>query len=229
MIWVRQTGTGDHDTSPRHARPARRPATPTAGACRATARWLVFTWVPRDGSASHVYLTRPHDRRDDAGRPRPGATGAVANGFSSHPAVSADGRFVAFSSSARNSVQPARSARVRARRAARHHHARQQPRRRSGIRALRSRPTARASPTPRRAAVARASWCTTVLRGKTTAVTGGQGISFDPALSGDGTRVAFASNRRDLAATRSTGARTVYVRDLTPAAHRSSAAGPRPS
>ena len=36
--------------------------------------------------------------------------------------------------------------------------------------------------------------------GRTTAVTGGTGISFDPSLSGDGTRVAFASNRRDLAA-----------------------------
>ena len=57
--------------------------------------------------------------------------------------------------------------------------------------------------------------------GKTTAVTDGTGISFDPSLSGDGTRVAFASNRRDLAATRSAGARSVYVYDArAPAARR---------
>jgi Tol biopolymer transport system component len=144
-----------------------------------------------------------------------GASGAVANGFSSHPAVSGDGRFVAFSSAARNLGAHARGVRVYVRDV------------RNGTTTFVSSLADGAGFEPSISGDgARVAYTSTrggrsrVLvydgaTGKATAVSGSKGISFDPALSGDGTRVAFASNRRDLAATRSTGARTVYVRDLT--------------
>jgi Tol biopolymer transport system component len=49
---------------------------------------------------------------------------------------------------------------------------------------------------------------------RSTRVLGRAGISFDPSMSADGRLVAFASNRRDLAAQRSPGARSVYVYEV---------------
>ena len=213
MIWVRQIGTNATDIAT--PRPSSAPfGDAYGGRLSGDGRWLVFTWVARDGSGSHVYLTDLTSGATTLVDRAGGATGAVANGFSSHPAVSSDGRFVAFSSSARNLGANARGVRVYVRDI------------RTGTTALvSSRADGSAFEPAISADGARVAYTSTrggrsrVLvydraTGKATAISGNKGISFDPALSGDGMRVAFASNRRDLAATRSTGARTVYVRDL---------------
>jgi Tol biopolymer transport system component len=213
VIWVRQIGTNATDIAT--PRPSSAPfGDAYGGRLSGDGRWLVFTWVARDGSGSHVYLTDLTSGATTLVDRAGGATGAVANGFSSHPAVSSDGRFVAFSSSARNLGANARGVRVYVRDI------------RTGTTALvSSRADGSAFEPAISADGARVAYTSTRggrsrvvvyerATGTVTAISGNKGISFDPALSGDGTRVAFASNRRDLAGTRSTGARTVYVRDL---------------
>ena len=213
VIWVRDTQTAATDiATPRPAGAPRGDA--YGGRLSGDGRWLVFTWVPRDGSASHVYLrdlttgaTGLVDRAN-------GSNGAPGNGFASHPAVSADGRFVAFSSSARNLGAGDQGVLVYVRDL------------KAGTTAIVSRSADGSGFEPaisanggRVAYTATRGGRSRVLlhdraNGKTTAITDGRGISFDPSLSGDGTRVAFASNSRDLAPTRSAGARSIYVRDL---------------
>ena len=195
VIWVRRAGTKAAVVAT--PRPGGAPAGDAyGGRLSGDGRRLVFTWVPRDGSASHVYLTEL-------------ATGAVTrvdvgSGSAAQPAVSADGRFIAYSSGARVFVRDVSA----------------------GTTTVVSN-TARGSAFEPAISAdgARVAFTSThdgrsrVLLydragGKTTAVTGGPGISFDPSLSGDGQRVAFTSNRRDLASTRSAGARSVYVFDV---------------
>ena len=183
-------------------------------------RWLVFTWVPRDGSGLARLPARPRDRRDHAGRPRRGSDRRrrerllLASGGVERRAV----RGVQL-----GCAQPrrgrARGARVRARPADRHHRRwSAAARTESGFEPAISADGARVAYTSARGGRSRVLVYDRAT-GKTTAVSGGKGISFDPSLSGDGTRVAFASNRRDLAPTRSTGARSVYVRDLATGPH----------
>ena len=213
VIWVRHAGTKATDIAT--PRPNGAPQGDAyGGRLSGDGRWLVFTWVPRDGSSSHVYVTDLRTGATTLVDRATGASGAVANGFSSHPAVSSDGRFVAFSSSARNLGAGEPGVRVYVRDMA------------SGTTAVVSSLGEGSGFEPAISADgARVAYTSTrggrsrvLLRdratGKTTAITGAKGISFDPSLSGDGTRVAFASNRRDLAPTRSTGARSVYVRDV---------------
>ena len=195
VIWVRHAGTKATDNVTPRPQGAP-PGDAYGGRLSGDGRWLVFTWVPRDGSASHVYLTNV-------------ATGATtlvdrANGSSSQPAVSADGRFVAFSSGVRVYVRDMQTGSTTTISNAADG---------SGFEPAISADGVRVAYTSARGGHSRVLLHDRTT-GKTTAVTGGAGISFDPSLSGDGTRVAFASNRRDLASTRSTGARSVYVRDL---------------
>jgi Tol biopolymer transport system component len=214
VIWVRDTQTEATDiATPRPAGAPRGDA--YGGRLSGDGRLLVFTWVPRDGSASHVYLrdlTTGATSLVDRGN---GANGAPGNGFASHPAVSADGRFVAFSSSARNLGASDHGVLVYVRDL------------KAGTTAIVSRSVDGSGFEPAISADgAHVAYTSTrggrsrVLlhdraTGKTTAITDGRGISFDPSLSGDGTRVAFASNRPDLAPARSAGARSIYVRDLS--------------
>ena len=111
VIWVRQAASKVAHTAT--SRPAGAPfGDAYGGRLSGDGRWLVFTWVARDGSGSHVYLTDLATGATTLVDRAAGATGAVANGFSSHPAVSGDGRFVAFSSSARNLGAHRRGVRV---------------------------------------------------------------------------------------------------------------------
>jgi Tol biopolymer transport system component len=212
VIWIRDMQTAATDVAtPRPAGAPRGDA--YGGRLSGDGRWLVFTWVPRDGSGSHVYLRDLTTGATSLVDRASGAGGAVANGFSSHPAVSADGRFVAFSSSARNLGASARGVRVYVRDV------------QTGSTAIVSdvgdgsgfEPTISAGGSRIAYTATRGGRSRVLLHdratGRTTAVTG-KGISFDASISGDGARVAFASNRRDLAPTRGPGARSVYVRDL---------------
>ena len=213
VIWVRRAGTKANDIATPRPRGAP-PGDAYGGRLSGDGRRLVFTWVPRDGSRSHVYLTdlttgatTVVDRASDG-------AGAVANGSSSHPAVSTDGRFVAFSSSARNLGPGSRGVRVYVRdvqtgATTTISHAADG----SAFEPAISADGVRVAYTSARGGRSRVLLFDRTT-GARTAVTDAKGISFDPSLSGDGTRVAFASNRRDLAATRSDGARSVYVRDL---------------
>jgi Tol biopolymer transport system component len=214
VIWVRYTGTGATDiATPRPAGAPRGDA--YGGRLSGDGRRLVFTWVPRDGSASHIYLrdlttgaTTLVDRANGAG-------GAPGTGFASHPAVSQDGRYVAFSSSARNLGASTRAVGVYVRDtqgAATTLVSRAQDG--AAFEPAISSDGARVAYTSTRAGRSRVLHYDRA-SGKTVAVTDGRGISFDPSLSADGTRVAFASNRRDLAPVRSAGARSIYVWDLT--------------
>ncbi len=213
VIWVRHADT--KATGIVTPRPQGAPPGDAYGGCLSgDGRRLVFTWVPRDGSRSHVYRTNLTTGEATLVDRADGANGAVANGPSSQPASSTDGRFVAFSSSARNLGAGSRGVRVYVRdiqtgatttisNAADG----------SGFEPAISADGARVAYTSARGGRSRVVLFDGAT-GQTTAVTDGRGISFDPSLSGDGTRIAFASNRRDLASTRSTGARSVYVRDV---------------
>ena len=195
VIWVRHAGTGATDiATPRPADAP--PGDAYGGRLSGDGKWLVFAWVPRDGSASHVHLTNIAT----------GATSLVdrASGSSSQPAVSSDGRFVAFSSGVRVYVRDMQTGTTTAISNAAGG---------SEFEPAISADGARVAYTSTRAGHSRVLFHDRAT-GKTTAVTNASGISFDPALSGDGMRVAFASNRRDLASTRSAGARSVYVYDL---------------
>ena len=209
--WVRDMQSGK--TAIATQRPAGAPPGDAYGArLSGDGRTLVFTWVPRAGSASHVYerdlatgATALVDRAQ-------GGAGAAANGFASQPAVSADGRFVAFSSSATNLGNATKGVRVYVR----------------DMRAGTTQQVSRAgdgaafepavSVNGRRIAyTASGSGRSLVLLrdldARTTEVVGRGGISFDASLSADGRLVAFASSRRDLGAARSHGARSIYVYD----------------
>jgi Tol biopolymer transport system component len=213
VIWIRHADTRATDiATPRpHGAPR---GDAYGGRLSGDGRWLVFTWVPRDGSASHIYLTDLTTGATTLVDRASGASGAAADGFSSHPAVSSDARFVAFSSSARNLGTGEQGVRVYVRdMASGATEAVSSLADGSGFEPAISAGGARVAYTSTRGGRSRVLLHDRA-SGKTTVVTAGKGISFDPSLSGDGTRVAFASNRRDLAATRSTGARSVYVRDL---------------
>ena len=95
-------------------RPAGAPAGDAYGGRLAgDGRSMVFTWVPRDGSASHVYLRDLETGATALVDRASGAEGAVGNGFASHPAVSGDGRWVALSSVGTESRRrPAKGVRV---------------------------------------------------------------------------------------------------------------------
>jgi Tol biopolymer transport system component len=212
-IWVRDMQTGAVDVATSH--PAGAPTGDAYGGRLAgDGRSLVFTWVPRNGSASHVYLRDLNTGATALVDRASGAQGAVGNGFASHPAVSADGRWVAFSSSARNLGSPVKGVRVY-------------------LRDLRAGTTTQVSRVAdgsgfepavsadgNRIAYTAASGGRSLvlvrdLAARSTRVLGRAGISFDASLSADGRFAAFASNRRDLAAQRSPGARSVYVCDVT--------------
>jgi Tol biopolymer transport system component len=196
VIWVRRAGTKTAAVAT--PRPGEAPAGDAyGGRLSGDGRRLVFTWVPRDGSASRVYLTDL-------------ATGVATlvdhptGGSSAQPAVSADGRFVAFSRGARVYVRDMTGGTTTAVGDAG---------RGAAFEPVISADGTRVAYTSTRSGRSRVLLSDRATA-KTTVVTAGPGISFDPSLSGNGERVAFASNRRDLAPTRSAGARSVYVFDV---------------
>jgi Tol biopolymer transport system component len=134
---------------------------------------------------------------------------------SSHPAVSRDGRFVAYSVVPQSRGSTRAGARVRVRdmrtgavaavgRAADGF----------GFEPAISADGRRIAYTAARGGRARVLVFDSVTGATTSIVTGGAGISFDPSISADGTRVAFTSSRRNLADRRAKGPRSVYLRDL---------------
>ena len=209
--WVRDMDTGA--TTIAAKRPAGAPAGDVYGARLSDdGHALAFAWVPRDGSASHVYVCDLDSGSTTLVDRASGAAGGVGNGFASQPAVSADGHRVAFSSSATNLGQSGHGVRVYVR----------------DLQSGATQQVSRAGDGPafepaisadgQRVAytASNAGRSLVLLRDlvtHTTKVAGRAGISFDASLSGDGRLIAFASNRRDLARARSSGARSIYVYD----------------
>jgi Tol biopolymer transport system component len=207
VVWVRDTDTGATTlATPRP--PNAPPGDAYGGRISGDGGSVVFAWVPRDGSRSVVHLR-------DLGS---GTTRRVspAGGSASHPAVSRDATVVAFSLVPDSRGSSRAGARIYL----------------SDVKTGVTRAVSRArdgfgfepalSADGRQVAYTAArGGRACVLRydadGGTEAVNPaacGRGVSFDPSISADGNRVAFTSTRRDLAATRSAGARSIYVRDL---------------
>jgi Tol biopolymer transport system component len=209
--WVRDMDTGA--TSIAAERPAGAPAGDAYGArLSADGHALVFAWVPRDGGASHVYVRDLDSGSTTIVDRSSGSNGEVGNGFASQPAVSADGRWVAFSSSATNLGDASHGVRVYVRDM---QTAATQQVSRAGDGAA-FEPAISADGRRIAYTASNAGRSLVLLRdlgARTTNVVGRAGISFDASLSADGRLVAFASNRRDLALTRSSGARSIYVYD----------------
>ena len=207
VIWVRDNQT--RATALATPRPAGAPPGDAyGGRLSGDGRVLAFTWVPRNGSVTAVAYLRDLET---------GTTSAVsgAGESSSHPAVSRDGRFVAFSAvpAARGTTRSGARVRVRDMR--------------TGAVAAVSRAAdgfgfepaisadgRRIAYTAARGGRARVLVFDSATGGTIPIVASGAGVSFDPSISADGMRVAFTSSRRDLADGLAKGPRSVYLRDL---------------
>ena len=197
---------------------------------------------------------RPADEHDHAGQPRHRRRRRQGRRRLRAPAISADGRFVAFVSAA---VEPGPrrqrhgDGRVRARPADEHDHAGQPRHRRRrrqgerrlrrlldlGRRALRGLRVGRLEPAPRRQRRGRDVFVRDLQTNTTTLVSRadgaggakGNGPSVNPAISADGRFVAFASTASNLHPDDSDRLADVFVRDLRTQPTRWSAAPPAPT
>jgi hypothetical protein len=180
------------------------------------ARHVAYTWVPRTGAISHVYVCDLAAGTITLADRAAGPAGAVADSFSSQPALSHDGRRIAFSSAAGNLGAGAGRVRIYVRDLSASTTVAVGPAgTEAGFQPALSADGERVAFVSGRAGHARVL-VGDVARGTTLAVSGSgaRGIALDPSLSADGERVAFSSTRRDIAPWRSSGPRAVYVRDL---------------
>ena len=216
VAWVRDLSTGA--TTLATPRPPGEPAGDAhAAVISGDGGHVAYTWVPRTGAISHVYVCGLAAGTTTLVDRAPGAAGAVADSFSSQPALSHDGRRIAFSSAAGNLGAGAGGVRVYVRDlSAGTTVAAGRSGSGAGFHPTLSADGGRVAFVSGRAGHARIL-VGDVARGTVLAVSGGatEGIALDPSLSADGQRVAFSSTRRDLAPRRSRGPRAVYVRDLS--------------
>jgi Tol biopolymer transport system component len=222
-VLVRDIASGATTTAAGHL-----PADALEPSISADGRLVAFTSIPRSGAASQVYAYDVATGATTLVSRATGVDGAAAAGFASSPSVSADGRFVAFTSAARNLVHP----RPRSRRA------------RIYVRDMAT-GTTHVVPTPRGAValdpaisadgavVAYAAVTTgrprvlvhdlrsgiTHVASRASGASGAEadGAALSPSISGDGTRVAFASTATNLSPHKRNDTRAVFVRDLAAA------------
>ena len=214
VVWVRDLDSGATAlASPRP--PGTDAGDAYGGVISGDGGTVAFTWVPRNGAKSHVYVCEVATGRTTLVDRASGADGAPADGFASQPALSHDGRRVAFSSAARNLGAAGAGVHVYLRDLATGTTAAA-----GGGPAGAFEPALSASAEQVAFVSARGGHARVLLHdittGRTTALSGAgsAGIALDPAVSADGARVAFASTRTALANRRSAGPRTVYLVDV---------------